>query len=427
MGIRTHYKRAMTSSIGMSLLASRRTTGRALTSAILLASCTAEPDHQNDHDDTPPIIVLDPSVVIGEIEGDPAYLFGDVRAVAVDDGGRIYVGDRIGASIRAYSASGKFIAQLAREGQGPGEIEGWPADMTFGPDGNLYVRDASRVIVFASSAAADVPDSVASTWRVPGYGNLTYSRSRVGDDHTYYYPNGSFRIGERPRFFYQLFRGRDVLGDTLEVPFHEGMEGQRTAFYRLGPSGGRMVHGLSRVPFAAVPTWDVSHAGTILSSDGLGAALVETGLAGDTLRIMRLDSAAPRLVPPRERADSLKALNARIDSLPVPLDQVINLGKDVADRRLPEILPAVVAVHIAAGGLVWVERWPPEGAGDSRVYDVFEATGEHRASVTLRAPLVAEPLPFFGRRAVVGVVRDAVTDVDRVVGFSLDELLRYMR
>lgn len=34
------------------------------------------------------------------------------------------------------------------EGEGPGEIAGWAADLTFGPDGRLHVRDrANRATV----------------------------------------------------------------------------------------------------------------------------------------------------------------------------------------------------------------------------------------------------------------------------------------
>ena len=264
---------------------------------------------------------------------------------------------------------------------------------------------------------------MANTWTVPGYGDLTFSRSRVGEDGAYYYPNGSYRIGERPRFYYNVFRGGEVTGDTLTVPYHHGMEGQRTAFYRLGPGGGRMVDGLNRVPFSAVPTWAVTPRGTVLSTDGSSNLVLETDLSGDTLRVLTLGDTKVRPIPSAERDDSLRALEERIDSLPVRLDEVVNLGENVADRRLPEALPQVVAVHVAMDGLIWMERWPPEGSGESRFYDVFDSTGMHLASISLRAPLVSAPPPFFARNAVVGVVRDPENGVERVVKFSLPELL----
>jgi hypothetical protein len=365
-------------------------------------------------------VVLDPDAVIGEIDDGEAYNFGDVRSIAVDDEGRVYVGDRIGATVRVYSAQGEFISEIAREGEGPREVQGWPADLTFGPSGELYVRDAVRVTVFGPSGSQGIADSLTNEWRVRGYGNLTYSRSRVGSDGTYYYPSGVYRPDEPTRFYYETYRDGQLTGDTLDVPQYEGMEAQQTAFYRTGPSGGRMVDGLNHVPFATVPSWDVTHRGTLFSTDGLGADVLESNLGGDTVRVMRLAESRPLQIPAAERSDSLRALEARIDSLPVRLEDVVNLGKNVAERQLPEFLPNAVSLRIATGGLIWVERWPEEGSGDSRFYDAYDSTGKRRASVQLRSPLLSEPAPFFGRGAIIGVTRDEDTGVHRVVRFSLE-------
>lgn len=369
-----------------------------------------------------PSIVIEPTAVIGEIEGDPDYLFGDIRSVAVDDAGIVYVGDRIGASVKAYSPTGEFLAVVAREGEGPGELQGWPANLAFGPGGRLYVRDASRVTVFARSGDGDPADSLADLWRMPTYGNLTYSRSRVGSDGTYYYPDGAFRPGDRPRVYFHVFRDGEATGDTVEVPFHPGLGARRSAFYPLGEGDGRMVDGLSHVPFATVPSWEVTLAGTILSTGGGTATLLETTPRGDTLRVLDLPTREARPIPTAERAESLAALESRIDSLPVSLDEVMNLGADIAERRLPDFLPMVLAVRMDMAGRIWVERWPPEGSPAVRAYDVYDGSGRHLTAVRLRAPLLAEPPPFFGRSAVVGVVSDPESGVHRVVVFALDEL-----
>lgn len=389
--------------------------------ALLLAACGQERQPSKEGGPAAPGPGLDPVAVIGEVQGEPNYMFGDIHSVAVDDAGNVYVGDRIGATIRAYSADGKFIEQVAREGHGPGEISGWPSDLTFGPGGKLYVRDATRITVFAHSARTGVADSVVTDWLVPGYGNLTSARSRVDEDGAYYYPDSAFRVDEAARFFYEVFRGGKLTGDTLEVPHYDGAEARRTAFYRINAGGGRILHGLSHVPFAPIPTWDVTERGTVLSTDGTSNRLLETD-RGDTVRVLTLEGAEPRRISPAERADSLKALETRIDSLPVTLDKVVNLGKNVAHRRLPEFVPSVVSLRVATGGRIWLERWPAAGADQTRSYDVYDSTGTHLASITLRAPLADDPPPFFGRHAVVGVIRDPQTGVNRVVTFTLDGL-----
>lgn len=66
-------------------------------------------------------IFLDPAQVIGLGEGDSDHLFGAITSVAADAEGRIYVGDRIGVTVRAFDADGRLLyvvvlrAPLARD------------------------------------------------------------------------------------------------------------------------------------------------------------------------------------------------------------------------------------------------------------------------------------------------------------------------
>ncbi len=361
---------------------------------------------------------IPPAVVIGVDAEDPRYLFGDVRSIAASREGVVYVGDRIGATVRAYSADGEFLAEVANEGEGPGEIAGWPAALTLGAGGRLFVRDASRVTVFTPSNDGVVADSLAATWPW-AMGNLTYSPSGVGSDGRYYYPGGSTSEGGRARVFFELLADGIATGDTLHVPGGTGLESTRPAFYRMGPRDGRIVEGLNRVPFAATPSWSVTPRGTLVFADGRSARLHEVNVAGDTVRSIALDGPLRRPVPAAERSDSLQALRSRLDSLPVPVDEVMGLGAGVAELDLPETLPEVRGLGVASNGVVWVERWPLEGEGDARFYTVLDPLGDPIAQVALRAPLLSEPAPYFSERHVVGVLRDPRTDVHTVAVFEL--------
>ena len=73
--------------------------GPALALLLLVCACDAKNELPQGADER---ITNKPDLTIGLIEGDSAYLFGDIRSVAVDTAGRIYVGDRIGANIRVY-------------------------------------------------------------------------------------------------------------------------------------------------------------------------------------------------------------------------------------------------------------------------------------------------------------------------------------
>ena len=95
----------------------------------------------------PDTVFTEPLVVIGEVDGAPEYLFGNVASVAAGPNGTIYVADQIGSTVRAYDLSGRFLGTVGSEGQGPGEFD-FPNDITFDPTGRLYVRDWSRITVF---------------------------------------------------------------------------------------------------------------------------------------------------------------------------------------------------------------------------------------------------------------------------------------
>jgi hypothetical protein len=94
-------------------------------------------------------------------------------------------------------------------------------------------------------------------------------------------------------------------------------------------------------------------------------------------------------------------------------------GPGLGARRLPDVLPPMIGLRAGEDGTIWVERWPPEGRNAFRFYDVFDDDGRWVRVVVFRAPLVGDPPPYFGERAVAGVIRDPDTGVERVVRFDL--------
>jgi len=134
-----------------------------------------------------------------------------------------------------------------------------------------------------------------------------------------------------------------------------------------------MLPGLGYVPFAPLPVWDATPAGTIISGSGRTYELIETDSVGTVLRrIRRFVPADP--IDPRERADSVRALRRRLDSIPVARDRVQGLPSDVAAVRVPDHFPAYQAVFAAPDGFIWVRRWPT-GDRSRTIFDVFDRTG----------------------------------------------------
>lgn len=247
-----------------------------------------------------------------------------------------------------------------------------------------------------------------------------YVADRFDSAGRYLHPGYRFPPDGGARYFYLVFEDGRHAGDTLPVPPYPGLGRTRTPYYWLTEGRtGKMVRGLSRVPFQPAPAWDVTPRGTVIGGDGAGPELVETDAAGDTVAVVDLPGPGSRPVPDEAERDSLAALEARIDSLPVPLPEVVDLGERVADRDLPRTLPALLDVVVARDGRIWVERWPPEGRPERRWYDVLRPDGGYVLSVVVPEPVADEPPPFITEDAFYGVVTDPATGIQRVVALSI--------
>jgi len=102
---------------------------------------------------------------------------------------------------------------------------------------------------------------------------------------------------------------------------------------------------------------------------------------------------APLSIPEPERGDSAKALERRIDSLPVPIGDVSGVSEEVKARRLPTTYPMYVALATTPPGEVWVQRWPPPQLRNHTVLDVLSPTGQYRRTVII--PRVCASSPTF--------------------------------
>ena len=72
-----------------------------------------------------------------------------LAALAGDSNGQIYV--LAWDQVVKLSQSGELIKRVAlKKGQGPGEVQNYPAVMTMGLDGNLYIYDGAKFVVFTA-------------------------------------------------------------------------------------------------------------------------------------------------------------------------------------------------------------------------------------------------------------------------------------
>ncbi len=350
--------------------------------------------------------------LIGSVDGAAEYLFGDITSVAVGPTGHVYIADRQGSTVRAYSPEGRFVATIGAEGDGPGEFQ-WPNDLTFDPEGRLWVRDYQRITVFAARGPGTIVDSMVRTIRLPDTG--IPSRRSWTDGTRYYYPGGRSR--DPVSYYYVVFDTLGPSGDTVRVPPVANIDHLGIVFIPFATGDGFMLNGVNHAPFEPFGTWAVTPRGSIIASPGDRSEVVEVTPDGDTVRTILIPS-EPIPVPPAEREESLRVFARRLDSIPVPLDRVIGMSDAARTRTLPTTLPAVLQVH-AAGDQIWLRRWPRADRPGETVYDVVGAEGTVVRTVIVPMTLLDDPPPFILPGVVAGVVRDPATDVEMVAVFRI--------
>lgn len=355
---------------------------------------------------------------IAEGQHASADSLGELSGLAVDGAGTIYVSDFSNATLWLFDPWGHPLGRLGRQGSGPGEFTA-PTGPALTPDGRLVVRDLERLTWFAADPATGRLTRHERTAPIHRFAEWRSMRAtRIDTAGRLYYPHYGPRLDvrtndARPGQFRRYLADGTPL-DSVAVPAPPTSP-PATAFVRTSATGGRMLRGLNHVPFAPAPTWDVTRHGTLILGTGETDRLEERTWDGQVLRTFGRDS-PPRAIPERQRAESLMALRARLDSVPVPLDEVQGMSEEVRQARLPEVFPPYLAVYAAPDGLVWVRRWM---AGPARrsVFDVFEADGRFRTTVVLPQVVAVEPTPVLRLDQVVAVVIHPVTGVQGVARF----------
>ncbi|MGQ9561637.1 MAG: NHL repeat-containing protein [Candidatus Oleimicrobiaceae bacterium] len=92
---------------------------------------------------------LFPEAVQGKDSSDVFSLYG-LRGINVDQQGHIYVADSENNRVMKYDSTGRFLQQIGRAGQGPGELL-YPAAVAFDEEGFIYVINAhnSRIEIYS--------------------------------------------------------------------------------------------------------------------------------------------------------------------------------------------------------------------------------------------------------------------------------------
>jgi hypothetical protein len=339
---------------------------------------------------------------------------GLVTGVTVDDAGNVYASDGLASTVWVFDRTGRLRGSVGRKGEGPGEFDA-PTGPAVGPDGRLYVRDVYRVSRFGPDSTTGFLSRFEDSFTGPVYANWASQRAtRFDSSGSLFYTGHRWLPDGTAREFFIRYDRSGGVRDTIFVPTYPNAP-QLTAWVQTSAGGGRLLAGLNHVPFAPLPVWEITTAGTILSGDGRAYRLEETDAEGRVLRTFGRDL-APERMPRDERRDSLRALQGRLDSIPVGMDRVKGLPEAVRKLELPDVYPAYVAVYAPGDGTIWVRRWVPAGAERS-AFDVFSREGEYRRTVEIPRYVETEPTPVLSTTEVVAVAIDRDTGVSVILCF----------
>lgn len=351
-----------------------------------------------------------------EDEHETADSLGKLTGIAMDANGTVYVSDFAEHKIWVFDARGRSQRAIGRQGQGPGEFQS-PTGIAIGPDSRLYVRDQSHVSRFIRDAASARLSRFETRYNGGAMNDwMSTLASRFDAQGRMYYPN--FNLMDRSRQMGQwwVFDASGQRVDSIAVPVIENVP-PGWASVRLSANGGRLLPGLNHVPFAGMPSWDVTPRGTVIYASGQEYLIREVDRSGRLVREFRRTT-PPLRIPAAERRDSLAALRRRVDSIAhIPRAQISGVPDEVWAMRLPESYAPILDLFAASDGLVWVRRWVPNGHARS-VFDVFEADGRFKTVVELPAHLLPGITPVLSLDAVAGIGSDPETGAMTVLRFG---------
>ncbi len=364
--------------------------------------------------------ILVPEVTIGEMEGDPEYLFGAISSLAVGPHGTIYVVDRQVPDLRAFSPDGTYLATLGRPGEGPGELKQPDGGLAVLSDGRVLVRDPgnARIQVFG-------PDGKAlETWPIRGGFNTGSPLYRDRDDHVY----TQILVDPKADLNDWVIGLVDIApdgtpGDTL-IPPKSGYEAPYIEA-RMTTEDGQNVSRNS-VPFSPGEQ-------TTLHPDGYWIHAISTHYRIDLLRhdapVLRLERAyEPVPVTAGEKAEEERAATR-------------NMRYTVPNWRwngppIPDEKPPFTRILTGRDGRLWVVVSQPgvqveDPAYDPKdpdavpdrwrepvAFDVFEPDGTYLGRVRTPMGFSTYPWPKFDGDHVWAITRDEL-GVQKVVRYRI--------
>lgn len=331
---------------------------------------------------------------IGRADGAAHEAFGIVAGVAFDANDNLYVLDRQSAHVLVYDRAGRFVRQIGKQGQGPGELM-VPLQLAIGGDGTVIVSDIGRRGYSLFRPDGTFLRNVVMEGYMPGLGGGGMGwHPRGGAVAPVREPMGPPRQGASTTtqnvmpLVYQPLAGGEPTR-LYEIPQPIRVEQQSS-----GPN--QLQVRMSPPPMFSPPVlFGVIPSGQMALSFTAGYTVRILDASGQTVRYLqrpmrtRLTTEADR-----ERGRELQregiasgrnAIRVQIgggSGGPAPREP----SRQEIERRLSEIgfadtIPALRGLRVAPSGKLWVERTGPL-VGEAGPIDLVTPEGQYLGTIT---------------------------------------------
>lgn len=347
-------------------------------------------------------------VTIGGTEGNDPGVFGEIRGLAVDSRGLVYILDHHAAEVRVFDGDGRHVRSFGEPGAGPGELLG-AFGLGIDSSDRVWVADQgnNRYTLWDSDGGfiRTVPRPL-SSWPMMWSGGTGFDGRRLVESATVGRERGD------PQFSFLSVSTEEQVIDTFPAPAstlrpEAFSPGESSAPLAPGdPSQGPPPQML--VPFQ--PRRVISNVadGGYWVGTGDAYRLHYAGLPGDTLRIVELDATITEVT--QSERDSLMATET--------VRRIEEAGGEVDPSRIPDRKPYFDNMWVDDGGNLWV-RVPTAFPIPGTRIDVFDELGRYQGQVETAHNIEASPLPVVRGGMMWAHVRDEL-GVSSVVGIRIE-------
>ncbi|HST62372.1 MAG TPA: 6-bladed beta-propeller [Longimicrobium sp.] len=380
------------------MLAARRSAGPLLAAALLALDAGAAraqgaivrlPEQDRALAGTAPQVFA-----LGKAEGAEHEMFGEVSSVAFDAAENLYVLDRQSGRVMVYDRTGRFLRQIGKKGQGPGELI-QPMDLLFATDGTLVVSDLGRFGYSLFRTDGTFVRNVTAEGLMPGARAGLSWHPRGGVVGTFReapgLQSGPPRISNAAPLMLVPFNGGQP-SRIFAVPSADRVT-QSTA---PGPGGGTSLTVMRGPPpeFTPATLVGVLPDGNVALSFTSGYTVRVVDLNGQTLRYLQRPMRA-RLTTDRDREQAREARRERMASgrgrviistgggggpARPPMSDA-QLERMMGEMEFMDTIPALQGMRVSPSGKLLVER-TGANVGDPGPVDVITPEGQYLGTFT---------------------------------------------